>query len=221
MSELGSVGRARRVAHLGGGGPGGLQPDVLPDAEAPAAADPLAVALERCRGAHPDGVSAPHDLRAALAGEEEARREEPVLEARRDRRRNVHGAAAATQAAENRVVGADLRRLGGIERRDRHAVGQLEDAAGTAEGRDEHVRVVEVCPASFPDIGRHDLERPATLRIEKTAEDGRGVEAGEAGPVDCAVAPDERRRVAIADERVVGDPVHGEECLGSRRLDRQ
>jgi len=27
--------------------------------------------------------------------------------------------------------------------------------------------------------------------------------------------------VAIADERVVGDPVHGEECLGSRRLDRQ
>src|SRR5207249_1039654 len=36
-----------------------------------------------------------------------------------------------------------------------------------------------------------------------------------------SVAPDERRRVAIADERVVGDPVHGEECLGSRRLDRQ
>ena len=45
-------------------------------------------------------------------------------------------------------------------------------------------------------------------RPEERREAGAGVEAREAAPVDRAVAADERRRLQVADERVVLDPRH-------------
>ena len=57
--------------------------------------------------------------------------------------------------------------------------------------------------------GRVGAERPepeiAGLAVEQRAEHGRRVEARDAEPADTAVRRDERARVAVRDERVVGD----------------
>ena len=199
----------RRIADLGGGRPGGLDPHLFAGAESPAAADRLPVAVERRRGAHPDRIGPADDLRRASGREQEAGREEAVLEARRDDDRDLDRARRAAEPAEDRVAGDDLRRLGGVERGDGHAVGQLEDASAARHLRQEHVGVVEIGAVRAARVLGRDLERAAALRVQDAAEDRRGVEAGKAGPVDRAVAPDERRGVAVADERVVADPVHG------------
>ena len=50
---------------------------------------------------------------------------------------------------------------------------------------------------------------PTMLRhAEQRREAGGGIEAGQAAPVDRAVAADERRRLQIAEQRVVFDPRH-------------
>ena len=55
-------------------------------------------------------------------------------------------------------------------------------------------------------LGRRGQEPAAVIgRAEERGETGAGVEAREAEPVDGPVAADERRRLAIADERVVLD----------------
>ena len=57
---------------------------------------------------------------------------------------------------------------------------------------------------------------------EQRGEAGAGVEAREAAPVDRPVAADERRRLQIAEERVVLDPRHRRsQSYGNDALDRR
>ncbi len=203
------VGSRDALADLERRRPGGLEPHLLAGVETPGPPDRLAVALERGRGAHPDGVRAADDLGGVLVEEEEARREQPILEARRDRHPHADPAGSRAQPSQDRVAGGDLRRVGGIERRHRHAVGHLQHAARARELGDEHVRILEIRPPDRQQVVGRDHERPAAVGVEDAAECRRRVEAGEARPVDRAVTSDQRRRVAVSDERVVGDAVHG------------
>src|SRR5205814_5765381 len=57
----------------------------------------------------------------------------------------------------------------------------------------------------------------ARLAVEETAEDARGVEAGNAEPVDRAVWGDERSRVAVGQKRVVRDRRERRWCSGALR----
>ena len=54
-------------------------------------------------------------------------------------------------------------------------------------------------------------------RAEQRGEAGAGVEAREAEPVDRAVAADERRGLAVADQRVVLDPRHQRSSISSAK----
>ena len=99
-----------------------------------------------------------------------------------------------------------LARVAALDRH-RHAVGDLEHTGRTSECRHEDVRAVDVGARVVVDAFRRDVERSAALGVQHAAEHRRRVEAREARPVDRAVAPDERGRVAVADQRVVADAV--------------
>ena len=90
----------------------------------------------------------------------------------------------------------------------RHEVDQADRAVLGVELRLEDERVVPVGPARRRDRGCGG-ERPPTVLLvaEERREAGAGVEAREAEPVDAAVTRDERRRLEVADEAVVLDPL--------------
>ena len=90
---------------------------------------------------------------------------------------------------------------------ERHEVGHLDLARVARPPGDEDEGVVEVAPRG----GARGADRaqgpvPVLLGPEQRAERRRGVEARKAEPVDAAVESDERRGVAVADQRVVLDP---------------
>src|SRR5581483_1894897 len=69
----------------------------------------------------------------------------------------------------------------------------------------EHVRGAPVlAPRVTRAAGRH-LPVAAPAAVEQATEDRRRVEAAGAIPVHRAVAADQRRRVTVADQRVIGD----------------
>jgi len=90
---------------------------------------------------------------------------------------------------------------------DQKAVEQPRPPRGTDELGLEHERVVEVgahvLERAVP--GRIDRAMPAASPVEQAAERAPGVESREAAPIDRAVSRHERRGVAVADQRVVGD----------------
>ena len=90
----------------------------------------------------------------------------------------------------------------------RHEVEHAHRALVRLPRRLEHERVLEVA-ARRRAAGR-GCEQPAAVVLvaEQRGEAGTGVEAGEAEPVDRAAAVDERRRLEVADQRVVLDPRH-------------
>jgi hypothetical protein len=84
------------------------------------------------------------------------------------------------------------------------------------EGRLEDERSRNVATARPPAAG--GPKRPvAGVGIEDSSEHGRAVEAGEAEPVDRAVPPDERGRVAVGEEAVLA---HRCGCFFLRQGDR-
>src|SRR5262249_7860698 len=58
----------------------------------------------------------------------------------------------------------------------------------------------------------------ARALVEQVAEHRRAVEPRAAQPVDRAVAPDERGRVAVGEQRVVGDRALGHEDLAAAEV---
>ncbi len=87
-------------------------------------------------------------------------------------------------------------------------VGQLDGALVGLKGRRQHQRAVEIAPR---DAGRgvgRCYQPAAVLRLaEECRKAGRRIKARQAQPIDRAVAPDQRRRRAIADQRVILDPL--------------
>ena len=180
----------------------------LPGLDREARADAARVALERAaRPAH-------HARDPALQGERERRGAEqhavrvqldlvllaPVVEARLDGQLELHRPAHDHDAPQQPVTVHVGLRL------DRHEVLHLAHAAVGVEARDEDVRVREVELLGGPVVaGRPERVEAAAVLVEDRAEHARGVEPRAAVPVDRAVRADERDRVEVAHEPVLGD----------------
>ena len=94
----------------------------------------------------------------------------------------------------------------GVDRLDRHEVLHLADSALGEEARDQDVGVGEVqLPRRPRHAGRADRVEAAVAGVEDRAEHARRVERRAAVPVDRARGADERDRVQVAYEAVLGD----------------
>ncbi len=126
---------------------------------------------------------------------------------------DLDAALEALDRAHEHVVGVVVGRRARVRRDrvlvvagpDRQRVAHDDPAGRRLPGRLEHVRARLVGAR-----GRVvDPERPeaegAGLAVEQAAEHARRVEARDAEPVDRAVGRDQRARVAVGQERVVGD----------------
>jgi len=88
--------------------------------------------------------------------------------------------------------------------RERHRVGELDLAGIGRERRLDDERPREVAP--LRPVGPDRANRPmARIGVEQTREDGVAVVAGQAQPIDRAVAVDECGRVAVRQQAVVRD----------------
>jgi hypothetical protein len=144
-------------------------------------------------------------VRDEAAGLRDVQRgDDAELGARAELRRHLHVAALAAQAAQQRVrrlaaqvVAALVRAAGQQVRQHNHARVRLE--AGL-----QHQRPVDVAARRRRLADRSD--RPvAALVVQQPGEDRRRVEAREAEPVDRASTAHQRRRVAVGEQRVIGD----------------
>jgi hypothetical protein len=97
----------------------------------------------------------------------------------------------------------------GVRLTGRHEVDEPDDAGIRLELALEDERVVAIAPRQRSKLAvRLDRPVPVLRRAEESGEERPRVEAGEAQPVDGAVAADERAGLEIADERVVLDQRH-------------
>ena len=165
-------------------------------------------ALEPPLGAHRLGDRALQRERQVRRAEQHAVRVHldlvlgaPVVEPRLHLDQEPHLAAHDDDAADQPVavhVGRD--------RLDRHEVLHLAHAVGREEARDEDVGVREVELLGAPVVAlRAQRVEAALLGVEDGAEHARRVERGAAVPVDRAGRADERDRVEVADQSVLGD----------------
>ena len=92
-----------------------------------------------------------------------------------------------------------------VPRPHRQGFADEDPARGRLPGRHEHVRAGLVGPCGrVRDPERAEPEE-ACLPVEEAAEHARRVERGNAEPVDRAVGGDQRSRVTVGEERVIGD----------------
>ncbi len=123
-----------------------------------------------------------------------------------------HLALGAARDPDQLVVG--MRRVRVLLRAGnavREEVRHDQRAALARERRLEHVGAGEVTPRGLVVVvERRDPEEAGLAPVEDPGEDRARLEAMERAPVDGAVQRDEGARVAVGDERVVGD----------RRIDR-
>ena len=87
---------------------------------------------------------------------------------------------------------------------ERHCVGQLHRAGLGRERRLDHQGSRYVAPLAAIRPGRLDLPVPA-LGVEDLREHRRTVVAGQAEPADRSIAVNQRGRVAVGQQAVVGD----------------
>ena len=87
-----------------------------------------------------------------------------------------------------------------------HEVGQLGDAVGIEEPRQQHVGVGEIELLARGALEeRRDLEASAALRVDEGGEDRRRVEVGQAEEVDRSVHAHQGDGVEVADDAVFPD----------------
>ena len=100
----------------------------------------------------------------------------------------------------------------------RHEIDQVDDAVGGFEPRLQDQRVVPIAARGAGDFARR-RDQPAAMLVgaEQGGKAGVGIEGRPAQPVDRAVAADQRRGLAIADQPVVFDSAGQRVChhLGS------
>ncbi|CAA9549224.1 MAG: hypothetical protein AVDCRST_MAG88-644 [uncultured Thermomicrobiales bacterium] len=126
-----------------------------------------------------------------------------VVEARREVAAEFDGPGQAAGDAHDRALAEDGRVATVVLRR--HEVEQLDHAGGGGEGRGEDVGVVEVVAFDCVVADGRYLPVAAVRGVKDAREGGGRIEAREAGPIDRAVAPDQRGADAVADEGIVFD----------------
>ncbi len=125
-----------------------------------------------------------------------------VVEAGRALQAEPHLAADAPHDAHDPVpIGRDRRVVG-----DGHEVDDLGDALFGHEARDQYRRVREVeLLDDVPFVFGRDAEVAAAAVVQDAGEDGRGVEARAAVPVDGAVGRDQGGSLEVADQPMLGN----------------
>ncbi len=151
------------------------------------------------------GVVAPHRARAPVVQPQPGARA-AVVEARLDDDVDLRRALDPLDAAQElgAGVGASAAAHGeGIDHPHRAVRGR--------QGRLEDHRARPVAAFGSRDRGRRaNREVPAALGVEQAREGAAAVEPAQARPIDGALATDQRRRVAVRQERVVPDrPIGG------------
>ena len=139
----------------------------------------------------------------------------PVIEAGHELEANLDLARLAPNEPDQLVIGVDSGRIvrwGALT--DGEEVGDCHIATVAFEAGLQDVRAGEVATAGpiRPCGGDHAVA--AATPVEQPAEDWAGIEAVKAAPVDGAVARDQGRRVAVADQRVIADPRVAPDFLG-------
>ena len=136
-----------------------------------------------------------------VRGERDLVAQARVVEARGDVDHEAHLPAHGKYLADHAVAvrGLPTARRG-------HEVLHLRHSVGHQEARDEDVGVGEVELLRTPTltVGR-DAEQAPVLGVENRREDARRVKARTAVPVDRPDGADERNRVQVADQAVLGD----------------
>ena len=143
-----------------------------------------------------------------------ARAGQPVVEHRLAGQPELDLAVDAADGAQQDVVGVVVRRRARVRvgavvlvvpRADQQRVAHDHPAALRAPARLEHHRPRQVAPARGDlDAGRAEPE-PAGVAVQQRAEHARRVHPRQAHPLDAAVGRDERGRLAVRQEPVVGD----------------
>src|SRR5262249_60338544 len=97
-----------------------------------------------------------------------------------------------------------------------HEIGDLGDAVGTEEARQQHIAVgkIELLACGFLEQ-RRNLEPSAALRVDEGREDRRRVEVGQTEEVDRCVHAHQGDGVEVAD-----DPVFADGCVAIRHRAR-
>ena len=99
---------------------------------------------------------------------------------------------------------------------DGHEIDELADALFRHEARDQHRRVweVQLLDDAVLTFGR-DTKVPAALLIQDPREDARRVETRATVPIDGAVRRDQRGRLEVTDETVIGNQRRGGPAPGA------
>ena len=130
--------------------------------------------------------------------------DEPVFRAWPVLHLDVHAAGRAAHLPYQQARRALAQLVTGVVRADGQCVGEGRRAGRGLEGGLQHHRAVQVATHCAVLGGRGD--RPVAGRIvEESAEYGRAVESGKAQPLDGPCPADESRRVAVGQQRVLGD----------------
>ena len=104
------------------------------------------------------------------------------------------------------VVGPQRLTLLGF-RRDRHQIRETRHAVRSPERRFEHGRLAHVPARRHERLDWSNPETATATPVDERREDRRTVEPWPAEPVDRPAPRDERRRPAVANQRVVADGV--------------
>ena len=148
-------------------------------------------------------------VRAAVGDDEvvrerlEPRSRQPVVEARDELHLHRDLALGAADGPDQLVV---RMRLADARLAEREEVDQHQRSGRRPERRLQHVRPRQVAPGRLVVVvERRDPEEAGLRPIEDPPEDRPRLEAMEGAPVDRAVLRDERTRVAVGDQAVIGD----------------
>ena len=178
-------------------------------------ADPVGLDSEREIGLETDrlpGTGRVGGLSAAVDRRPFGRRS-AVVEGRLADELDLDAPLDALDRADEHVVGVVVRRRTGVGRdlvfvipgAERQRLADDDPAVGRLPRRLEDVRPGDVGPCGrVVDPERREAEESG-LAVEQAAEHARRVEAWDAEPVDRPVGRDERARVAVREERVLGD----------------
>jgi hypothetical protein len=130
----------------------------------------------------------------------ELRRSGRMPEARLEAPAQWNAASEALDPARELAKGAEAARCG-----QGHGVGHTDLTGARGEGGLEDVRLREIAARRLERDVRSQFETPTVRRVEQRPEHARGVEVGQAEPVDRSVFRGERDRPAVPDRGVVGD----------------
>ena len=183
--------------------------------EQPAGAHAVALEPEEQVGRQPEREAGADrvGLVPVVAHERPPRRSAAVVEHGLADQVDVDAALDALDGAHQHVVGVVVEgrarvrrdRVLASPRPERQRIPDDDPSRRHLPGGDQHVRARLVRAGGGHVGGERPDPEVTRLPVEQRAEHARGVEARDAQPSDAAVRRDERARVAVRDERVVGD----------------